>query len=114
MVILPSIGNPYNGYITLLLGIGLIDDRPLTQGTNGSLDPWTLEGPFVVPHSISCSSWMGHSTSPADIAKPRQNVGFSVPAKETQKGPKKEQANKHYIIYQIHIKYPNFPCEVVA
>ncbi len=35
--------NPYNGYINPYYWV---DDHPLTQGTNGSLDPGTNDFPF--------------------------------------------------------------------
>ncbi len=38
MVIPPSIGNPYNGYINPYYWV---DDHPLSYGNNGSLDPST-------------------------------------------------------------------------
>ena len=38
MVIPPSIGNPYNGYINPYYWV---DDHPLLYGNNGSLDPST-------------------------------------------------------------------------
>ena len=42
MVITPLIGHPYNGYI--INPYYWVDDHPLTQGTNGSLDPSTCKG----------------------------------------------------------------------
>ena len=45
MVIPPLIGHPYNGYINPYYWV---DDHPLTQGTNGSLDPSTCKGWWLI------------------------------------------------------------------
>ena len=50
MVIQPSIGNPYNGYINPYYWV---DDHPLLYGNNGSLDPSTHGVKLVVRTQLS-------------------------------------------------------------
>ena len=47
MVIPPSIGNPYSGYINPYYWV---DDHSLLHGNNGSLDPGTYNWPLPSLH----------------------------------------------------------------
>ena len=54
MVIQPSIGNPYNGYINPYYWV---DDHPLLYGNNGSLGPSTCiftSQVFQIPPEVRC------------------------------------------------------------
>ena len=59
MVISPLIGIPYNGYIKPYCWV---DDHPLTQGTNGSLDPIAHMGIKHLQLFIFCGTRNGCST----------------------------------------------------
>ncbi len=58
----PLIGNPYNEYINAYYWV---DEHPLTQGTNWSLDPSTCVVSLVKGYeSYSHVSWESKGSSP--------------------------------------------------